>query len=279
MKKRIYTRIFGGLGNQLFIYAFAKALSSQKKIPLILDSKSGFLRDVYKRSFKLKNFNIPEKESGFVLFLYNLFRKRLPIASKLLKPGLKYIKETDSRQFEPIIFSNKLGNYLYFEGYWQSYKYFEAYEEEIRKNLVIKKPMTAYNKELGTQIKQKNSVAIHLRRVDYSPVLDIKYYLDAMEWMKRNIENPEFFVFSDDMDFCKQHFEVGLHVSYIDHNGVDEIADFYLMTRCKHFIIANSSFSWWAAWLSENTGKQVIAPNSIHIGVKDNFYPESWIRM
>jgi len=277
MRKKIYVRIFGGLGNQLFIYSCAKSLALQKEACLVLDSKSGFLKDVYQRSYKLDCFDIDDRRSGWAIFLYIFFRKRVPAISKILKPGILFLRETDSRAFEKNVLNNSISDFLYLEGYWQSYRYFEKHESLIRQRLRITKKMSTRNVALAIALKQKNSVAIHLRRIDYHPVLDFSYYENAIKHIVRHVQDPELYIFSDDMAFCKSRFWYNLPVTFIDHNEHDEVADFYLMMHCHHFIIANSSFSWWAAWLGENSDKKVVAPAAVHIGVKDYFYPSSWI--
>jgi len=277
MKNGVYVRVFGGLGNQLFIYACGKALSLKKGVPLILDNRSGFLRDKYKRNYKLNDFNIHERKSGLKAFFYLFFRERAPFLSNISMPKVVHFKEKDPRAFQSDILNNKINDFVYLEGYWQSYKYFEGFEDIIRKEFKITKELSSYNQALGKEIKGKNAVAIHIRRVNYDPVLSIDYYMEGIRIMMNRVEKPELYFFSDDIEFCKANFNIDIPVHFIDHNGDDEIADFWLMAQCKHFIIANSSFSWWAAWLADYKNKIVVAPASVHIGVIDNFFPKSWM--
>uniref|UniRef100_UPI0028D46783 alpha-1,2-fucosyltransferase n=1 Tax=Alloprevotella tannerae TaxID=76122 RepID=UPI0028D46783 len=167
-------------------------------------------------------------------------------------------------------------------GYWQSEKYFKDYGAEIVSMLTPTYPMTASFLELKKQIKSTNSVAVHVRRGDYVALgicLSDVYYREALLRICQKVIDPVFYVFSDDMEYAKQLFakfvsEQVVPVCYEGHNST--IEDFLLMKSCKHNIIANSSYSWWAAWANVHEDKIVVAPKREN---RDDFYPEEWIQV
>lgn len=158
----------------------------------------------------------------------------------------------------------------YIMGYWQSEKYFLEAAVHIRSDFVFRCPMSAQNSELAEQIKQEKSVSLHVRRGDYvsSPqtnathgVCSIDYYNMAIQYVKERLEGSCFFVFSDDIEWVKANLKIDSPCIYVDHNrGLESYNDMRLMALCQHHIIANSSFSWWGAWLSSHSEQIVVAP-------------------
>lgn len=173
----------------------------------------------------------------------------------------------------------------YLSGYWQSEKYFMLEEDDIRKVYCFSEFGDSFNIELSQKIREYNSVSIHVRRGDYlqEPLLngicDEKYYDSAVNALQEQIPNPHFFIFSNDIDWCKNHFKME-KVTFVDRNaGQNSYRDMHLMSLCNHHIIANSSFSWWGAWLGSKNGI-TIAPRMWFNGVEDNemdIYPSSWM--
>jgi hypothetical protein len=270
-ENKIIIRFFGGLGNQLFIFAFSKSLSLSSNSLLFIDNYSGFIYDSYKRKYLLNNFliRIP-RINIFLLFYFKFLNKYKIISNKVI-----FIKEKDSRCIESSLLNfNPTATVTFFEGYWQSYKYFNKYSDQIRNSLNIDNlPVSIEVKLQALKIKNTESVAIHVRRLEYEDKLNINYYHNAIDLFK-NLKFIKFYIFSDDIEWCKLNFSSNEFV-FITNNS--EIEDFYLMTKCNSFIIANSSFSWWAAWLSESESKKVIAPKNTSIGCVNNFYPNDWI--
>jgi hypothetical protein len=198
------------------------------------------------------------------LYHYRLWQ----IGKRILPPkkGL-YFEKSDFLFDEKVIF---MSGDVYFDGYWQNELYFRNYEEIIRSSYKFKKDLNNQNREMLNMIKRKNSVSIHIRRGDYvgvklwENICDVQYYVNAISCIKNRITNPMFFIFSDDVTWCRANLNslvVPDEVVYVDWNkGVDSYIDMQLMSKCKHNIIANSSFSWWGAWLNTNQDKIVIAP-------------------
>jgi len=289
----IVTKLKGGLGNQMFQYALGKNLSLQNNTSLKLDInwyKSG----KNNRDYKLNKFNITED-------LINKselkkFYKHRPHFSKLGKiydlffvNSSKYVKEK-TRDFEPDIFLLKDNTYL--DGNWQSEKYFKNIEDIIRKEFTLKNKPSANFEDLLTKIKEvgENSIAVHIRHGDYSldpeenkrhTALPLGYYLDAIKTIKGKIPNPAFFFFSDDIKWCKNQFGNLQNVYFVGSENLIDYESLILMSKCSHQIIANSSFSWWSAWLNENPNKIIIAPaqwyNRLRINIDDRI-PKGWTK-
>jgi hypothetical protein len=167
---------------------------------------------------------------------------------------------------------NKITNAenIYLTGYWADYKFFSKWDHVIRKDLTLKTPLTPENIEVLTLIKQSTAIGIHIRRDDYLTQnnvffnLPFSYYLNAIEYIKKVVDNPTFFIFSDDVEWCKSNFLPELINANIIFPGLNSIHteyfDLELMRNCKHFIMANSTFGFWGAHLIENKNKIIIAP-------------------
>ena len=271
---RIIVRVFGGLGNQLFIYAAAKALSLRTNSKLEIENRTGFVKDSYKRSYKLQEFILNEKKSSLYNSFFFILRKRFFLTKLFFYKNSNYLKESDASCFQKELTNYSFSGITFMEGYWQSPLYFKGFENEIKKNLQIKKILKNINLKISKDIEKNNSIALHIRRKDYNNKLNLNYYVKAIDLIYKQVKSPKFYIFSDDIKWCKENLKNISNNYFIENN--DEITDFYLMTKCKNFIIANSSFSWWGAWLSEHENKLVIAPLNPGIGC-DEFYPDNWI--
>lgn len=191
--------------------------------------------------------------------------------------------------FIPNVFDH-LGKDQFFIGCFQSYKYFEEYRELILQEFNFSmKSLSEKTKELADVINRCESVCIHVRRGDYlngyyyellGKVCNKDYYKRAVEIIKENVNNPCFFVFSDDLDYVKANLKMENAVSVSFNRYNDSWQDMYLMSICKHNIIANSTFSWWGAWLNKNPNKIVVAPNRWFADkTDDEIIPTGWLRI
>jgi hypothetical protein len=216
--------------------------------------------------------------------------RRFPTISNWVSPWRLYVE--DSLLFNPVF--NELPDSTYLSGYWQSFRYFSDIAEDIYADLQPTEELSLQSKGMGEQIESCESVAIHVRRGDYVSLksaaavhgaLVNSYYVSTIEYICDTLVNPYFFVFSDDPDWCKVNlkFPTG-SVTYIAHNsGSAAWQDLILMSRCRHNIIANSSFSWWGAWLADQLygtkDRLVFAPQQWFTGkihdTKDRF-PNHW---
>ncbi|MDP1766805.1 MAG: alpha-1,2-fucosyltransferase [Methylotenera sp.] len=186
---------------------------------------------------------------------------------------------------------NQLKDNVYLEGYWQSERYFHEFSNKIREDFTFKLPFSKQNTEIADRIGKVNALSLHVRRGDYANnsktlathgLCSLDYYRAAIQLIIKQVENPHFFVFSDDIAWVKNNLKIDFPHLFIDHNlGAESYNDMRLMSLCKHNIIANSSFSWWAAWLNTNPQKIVIAPQdwfSNKVNVSD-LIPHGWIRI
>ena len=265
-------KILGGLGNQLFQYFFARSLKIKLKCAVELDI-SEFSSNNYKThdlNLNYLNLKLPFTKSKN-LFL-NLFHKSQ--------------KDDDPFKFNKNIYNKKYLNYI---GYWQSYKYFENYWKLFKDDFNFKDIST--KNLLFDNIYNNNSVSVHIRRGDYITNKDVSvihgnlqldYYKKALDLTKKNIINPKFFFFLDYIKWVKNNFK-GENFFYIDNNNHElkkPFKDLFLMKNCKHNIIANSTFSWWGAWLNESSNKIVITPkywSSNRKSDSTDLIPPQWI--
>lgn len=267
----VVVELMGGIGNQMFQYALGRNLAIKNNVPLYLDTK--FLLDrsdrpdfVY-RDYDLSIFNIEEHFiSDNDSKKYNHLRSRLMKVCSQLLPfhKLKYIQEEDC-DFNPYVLDQSSNIYLH--GYWQNVKYFSSIENNIRRDFTFKNPISTNCEFILHQIKTTNSVCLNVRRTDFvvnrtHGVLENDYYVQAEKILLEKVENPIFFVFSDDVEWCKNNIRLQSEIIYVESiYAGNKYRDYLeLMSSCKHFIVPNSSFAWWAAWLSSSPSKIVIAP-------------------
>ncbi len=265
----IVVKLMGGLGNQLFQYAYGRALATKFKTELILDLDFLLNRDP-KNDFIFRDFDL----DIFKLTNYQVFNEQL--SKKFNKSSIFNKKpitfSENGFHFQPIEL-NKKNPKIYLEGYWQSFKYFQDVEYEIRKELVFKYPLTFEQQQLKEKIKNATSICINFRRTDFVTipsaikthgVTDLNYYMDALKLLKQKLGNElELFVFSDDIEWCEKNFKSEFQTHFVKHElykGERFASYLELMTNCKHFVIPNSTFGWWAAWLSSFEEKIIITP-------------------
>ncbi len=289
----IVVELQGGLGNQMFQYALGRHLSLLHKAPLYLDT--AFLMDRSPREnftfrdFDLDIFNIeasiaPKKTA-------KKYGQNKPVLNKitnrLFKPSpLEFIGEKKF-SFTPSVL--ELPSNVYLNGYWQSEKYFEAIAPIIRQDFTIKDPLPAAIVQLQTTMAHQNAVCLHVRRGDFVHVpmhgtLGMEYYGKAAALIAEKVTDPIFYIFSDDIEWCKKNIELAYPIVFIEEALAAEKArgHFSLMRHCKHFIIPNSSFAWWAAWLSDHPSKIVVAPKTwFHNSNFDtqDILPTNWITL
>lgn len=292
----IIPRIFGGIGNQLFCYSAARRLALVNNAELAIDNVSGFAYDYkYKRDYQLSHFNIPCRFATSAERLEPMSRVRRYIKRKLNQryafENRNYLVQEDVN-FDKRILNLKPKGIFYMEGYWQSEKYFKDIEAIIRKDLQICPPTNEANLSMAKKIEKYNSIAVHVRFFDIPNSEGINntprsYYNQAIETMKNLISDGHYFIFSDQPKAARTLVPLpDDNITLIEINNSDSMAyaDLWLMTKCKHFVLANSTFSWWGAWLSEYSQKKIIAPkfeikskNRVTSWGFDGLIPEEWI--
>jgi len=289
------------MGNQMFQYAMGRSLALKHNVELKLDI-SAF--DSYKlHPYRLNNFNIVEniatenevkQFTRWKIEVRDNFKKYYNVLDRtanLIYPYYKwkYVKERDYT-FDPNILTIKDNAYL--DGYWGSEKYFKEIEPAIKREFTVKGEPNSSNARIAEEIQNTESVSIHFRRGDYvtDPITNKihgtcspDYYKKAVDDICKYTSAPHFFIFSNDPEWVKNNFSIQYPVTLVTVNSSDKPQwDLYLMSLCKHHIIANSTFSWWGAWLSTNTDKRIYTPkrwyNVDYINQKDTF-PDSWIKI
>lgn len=296
----IIVRLVGGLGNQLFQYAMGRNLALLKKTELKLDKS--WLEKTFKvgtfRDYRLHNFNIQENFAS-ASEIEKVKNQQGGILSRMLAKisgnEKSYIKQSVLNEqkdfvYDPNIFET--GKDVYVQGYWNNEKYFKDIKDIINEEFEVKIPPSIDNIKILDEIKNCNSVSIHVRRGDYVKdkkinkhhgTCSLDYYAKAMKIVGSKISNPIFFAFSDDMSWVKKNLKTKYPVHYVDINDDEHsYEDLRLMSACKHNIIANSSFSWWGAWLNQNPDKIIIAPNkwvnNANFDTSD-ITPKGWIKL
>ncbi len=290
----IIVRIWEGLGNQLFQYAFARAIELETKKKVRLDTKKIF-EDYYnsgsiQRDYGLHNFRIKMKEVSkndirpyFFLKQHNKIEKSIFWLATHHLWMFRFFEER-RENFSPE-FRFFLGNY-YFKGWFQNQKYFKKYRNLLLKEIKLRKKIKISN-ELFSLLGEEETVSVHIRRGDFIKigiVLPKQYYINAFEQIEKTFENPKYLIFSDDLEWVKKNLEIDREFYYVNRDGkLRDYEELMIMSRCKHNIIANSTFSWWGAWLNQNADKQVIAPKRwfLRADAKDDvcIIPEDWIRI
>ena len=287
----------GGFGNQMFQYAAGRALAEKHGVPLLLDIRlfqnydlrpEGFLLD---RVFNIDAALAEEHEIRTLIgwraskigrrLIRNKFLSFLCGKNYYLQNGVAFNREFLS-----------LPSSCYIAGHWLSERFFINQEKLIRKQFTFKAPLVGKNKELAIKIHQKSeSVSLHVRRGDYvndphtnsiHGTCSIDYYKNAMCFIEKQLIEPVYYLFSDDMDWVRENLSINQKHFFIDHNkDTDSFNDMHLMSLCKHHIIANSSFSWWGAWLNTNQEKIVVAPKNWFSKVlySRDVVPKTWIKL
>jgi len=292
---RVIVRLFGGLGNQLFQYAAGRAASIPSGRELVLDP--WHLATLNERSYALAPFRVAARlanprdiprclrpEDGRrPSRLVRSLRRRLG------SPGITVCRESASCQSPELL---PAPGTMYLVGYWQSEKYFVDQEDIIRGDLRLRKPLTERNAAAAEELGRLQSVALHVRRGDYvrNPeanryhgVCGIDYYERAIAFLEDTYSDLRYFVFTDDPEWVHAEMHLPIPFTVCDWNGTHEAhLDLNLMSACRFHVIANSTFSWWGAWLGSRPGKDVIAPHRWFAGADparhptDDLIPSSW---
>lgn len=297
----IIVRVTDGLGNQFFQFAFAKAYSIKNNCEVLLDisyfkdkritndtslggQHSLYVLKLYKTKAKLatqeqclKTMKIvtDQKHYGLKKILH-IHRKPLSLSN--------VINEKKMRVYEPSLLNFKSN--AYFKGFMQTEKYFKAYRNEVLKCFELDIPLDELNSKMMAQIKSTNSVSLHIRRGDFlnldGRILPLSYYKDAIRYITSKEQNLHFYIFSNDMSWVSNNLKIDAPFTIVDINKPNKgYYDLELMRNCKHNIIANSTFSWWGAWLNQNPKKVVICPlrwNMIREITRD-INPADWIKI
>jgi hypothetical protein len=293
----IVTKLQGGHSNQLFQYATARALALRLAVELYMDPQwfSAIAEGDTPRVYELGGYKLEQKFADPESFALADDGQRPSKLSRLLvrpprKPLLTYYRQEGQGFDERVL---HLPDDSYLEGWWQDERYFREIRQTLLQEIELKDPVAGNDAEWLRQIRDSVSVSLHVRRGDYvtNPaarefhgLLGMDYYGAALEQLIEltGERDLELFVFSDDIDWCKRQLEFGYPTTFID-SGNSGAEDMRLMKRCRHHVIANSSFSWWGAWLGNHPEKVVIAPKNwfrdAAADAETEIVPANWLRL
>jgi hypothetical protein len=292
----IIMKLKGGLANQMFQYAFGRALSLDNHDSLFFDlsayERTGSDKSTWPYTVNCYNISANEGLSWFANKRLRAMRKHKGLSNKLLSSLFPvYTLNEAGFEYQANIANFKPGSSRILDGYWQSEKYFRHHRNTLLKDFTLNAPICSRSKMLLERIQASNSVAIHIRRGDYvtNPSANavhgtctLEYYQHSISYMEQKLPEPVFYFFSDDMDWVKQNF--GANDRFVFTDSIEIIPaeeDLLLISTCKHQIIANSSFSWWGAWLNRNSQKIVIAPQQWFRDEKmdtRDLIPDDWLK-
>lgn len=285
----IILNLKGGLGNQMFQYALGRTLSLKNNDVLKLEvnglDRANKIGDIY-REFGLGNFHIEKniattREVQVLKYPYGIFSK-----------GWRWINARVLKRTYVVFDSNVLNwkGSVFLDGYFQSPRYFETIRDTLLSNFTLVQPLSPAGATFAAQMKSTTSVSIHVRRGDYvkNPrvlaefgVCSTSYYQAAIARVNEAHPNPTFFIFSDDIAWVRDNLDVGENAVLVSDPTITDYHELVLMSHCAHNIIANSTFSWWGAWLNQNPDKIVIAPTPwFESALFDkNLIPHTWIQL
>ena len=282
----IVIRLQGGLGNQLFQYAFGRRLALIRGEELFLDDE-GFKNDrVTFRKYSLGVFNVKAE----IISSKYLYKIKYPLGlfskiSALIET--KFLRHFNIGYNALLLKSKK----KYFSGFFQSYKYFEPIRETLLEEITLQEPLDDKYADLLKRMRDSDSVSLHVRRGDYVNdaktkkahyTFGLEYYQAAIKIIADKISNPVYFVFSDDIAWAKENLKINAETFFVSAPNIKDYEELILMSKCQNNIIANSSFSFWGAWLNRNTAKLVIAPkkwNNIYTLEYEKLLPHNWLKI
>lgn len=286
----IVVKLIGGLGNQMFQYAFGLSLAKKNNTELKLDMTSYDTNP--HRVFELDKLSITAKPAkkyelrqfhdrtgAMAKFKYFAKRHLKNEPQLIIEDGFSFdmgsLYSPSGKKvgtYNPKIINKRVGKFTYVVGFWQKWGYVEPVADELKKEFAFKDPAVGKNKELLKKITSTNSVSLHIRRGDYvsdanaAKTLGMptqEYYKKAVEIISEKVKDPVLFIISDDPEWCKKNLKYPLKMVIVDVNPPDKgHEDLRLISNCKHNIMANSSFSWWGSWLNQNPDKIVIGPKA-----------------
>lgn len=286
---QIVVRQISGLGNQMFQYAagryYARRYGAQMR--MAVDHVRNAISHGHPRPFLLSNFEIkaPANELSTIDRLVLNQRRGLKPLLSAFRESLRIQMFTEAIEqrytFMPDLPLQKNVRTVYLTGYWQAHRFADDIADELRSEFSFRQPAQGKNLEVLEQISQsRNPVSLHVRRGDYTLAaegniaLPIDYYSHAISAFRKRLDDPSFFIFSDDIAFTREHLPRDIRAIFVDHNDASSShEDLRLMSCCQHHIIANSTFSWWGAWLNPHPDKMVFAPK-YWLLKQDSYYPD-----
>lgn len=291
----VIANLIGGLGNQMFQYATGRAVAHRHGVPLLLDS-SGFAHYDLRR-YELGELSIQARLATEDELTHAGVKAKAPTLLSRVSKALGLDRTANLLKEESFTYDTRIEQAtppVYLDGYWQSERYFSTIRTQLLQELTLKNNWGPSNEDMFGQIQAAGAgaVSLHVRRGDYVTnahtasyhgVCSLDYYRAAVAYIAERVSVPQFFIFSDDHDWVRQSLQTGFPTTFVAVNSADNgIYDLMLMRSCRHHIIANSSFSWWGAWLNSSEDKIVVAPQHWFSGAShdtSDLIPVSWIRL
>ena len=296
LKKTLTVRLAQGIGNQLFMYANAYSLSKSYNYQLFIDNTSGYFKKKDQlRTYELNNFlleeNLATADLKFDTYSKYLKRKILINLDKFRNHRSFILENKDSykKTFFRKVNLDNYSNKLFLEGHFECEKYFYEYKDDLKKMFKVKNNLLENNNLYIKDIKNNNSVSICIRQNRYSEGRlknndksliftkdTIDYIYRAITYIKQKIDNPKFFIWSNDFKNLREHFNEKDYV-FVENSINKSLNDFHLFNFTKHFIVGPTSFHWWGAWLNNNPNKICLRPKNINPSNNNDFWPNEWI--
>jgi hypothetical protein len=301
-KKKLCVEISENLGNQLFMYAHAYALSKKLGRELYIDDESAYLKKKSVGSYRLDRFNISSKiiqKKYKFLSIFQYFKKKYISKLDYFKKNKFFYKERKygykkTHYYDDQDLNRNINSLIYVKGHFESEKYFLNYRKSILKEFSFKNEKHYQNNSYYKFILNNNIVAITIRQNrfnerNYSQTTDlllknksdaflrkqIKYIKKAVSYFKNKIKNPKFLIWSNNFSNLDKYFS-NKFIFVKNHNKNKDLTDLYLLTHCKYFIVSPSTFSWWGAWLSKRKGKICVRPKNLNVSNNKDFWPKEW---
>jgi hypothetical protein len=290
----IVVQLLGGLGNQMFQYALGRSLAIKRSTSLKLDVAwfDNIENKNTNRQYELDNYLVSAKivdAREIEIGKEQEQKHKLPLQRFFTGNQLSVYAEPDASFHKNIL---ELPDNTYLVGYWQNENYFKDIRSMILKEFKPKK-LSNYSQKTTEQIRKQPSVSLHVRRGDYANnpltlkfhgLTPVAYYTKALDYIYKNHANLQIFVFSDDIKWCKDNLPLTKEAIFVNGNKPERSCeDMFLMSLCDHNVIANSSFSWWGAWLNESPDKIVVAPKTWFQEKKANqkadIVPRDWVKL
>ena len=291
----IIVQLNGGLGNQLFQYAFGWALAKKTGQNLKLDNSQYAKQSL--RIYSLENFDLDVGFASEIEIKRMVGRVPERVLRKICNNNLLWSLVGSPKIIFEQSFESNVDALIhtgdgYFVGYWQSFKYFSDFQRQLRDKLWVNYQVSPILKQVSKDVERCNSVSLHVRRGDYAKnseankvhgVCELEYFNRAIDYIEENVKNAKYFIFTDDPVWVGEHLLDSKKMTLVSGDGeTTDSDDMYLMSMCHHNIISNSTFSWWGAWLNDSPDKLVVAPENWFVDrsvVTNDLIPSEWVRV